>query len=52
MKRINVLIFTDIHYIGKANHVCSIEGRKAEPGLEFVEKALNVRDYNIATHAL
>ncbi len=44
MKQLNILILTDIHYIGRADHVCAIEDRKANLGLELVERVLNSVD--------
>ena len=40
MKQINMLVVTDIHYVGKAKHVCNLRSRKTELALELLRMVI------------
>lgn len=44
MKSLSVLIITDIHYVGAADHICSVRKRRATLALELVQKVLHSVD--------
>ena len=35
---LNMLVLADIHYVGKANHICSIQERKSKQALDLIRK--------------
>ncbi|NLC45055.1 MAG: hypothetical protein GX783_12350 [Clostridiales bacterium] len=36
--QLNMLVLTDIHYVGKANHICGIQERKSKQALELIQE--------------
>jgi histidinol phosphatase-like PHP family hydrolase/calcineurin-like phosphoesterase family protein len=47
MNELNVLVITDIHYIGCADHVCKAQKRRATFALELVQRVLRSVDEKI-----
>jgi predicted MPP superfamily phosphohydrolase len=41
---LNMLVLTDIHYVGVADHVCSIEKRKTKQALELIQRVFQSLD--------
>lgn len=41
---LNMLVLTDIHYVGKANHICSIQERKSKQALDLIRKVFQSVD--------
>jgi len=37
---LNLLVIADVHYVGRAKHVCPVEQRNAPMGLELTQRAL------------
>lgn len=41
---INILVITDLHYVGEAKHTCNLEDRKTELALGFVQRIVHSED--------
>jgi len=44
MKKLNILLLADIHYVGTANHICNLKDRKTKLALELIQRVIQSVD--------